>query len=479
MTTPHPNPTDDEWVERTESSVSSTVSSVTLSMAKKTADANTNLVENFFSPFGANKNPSVVYYVIYDWASKVTVFAFNVSCPLLVTKLGDEYFNNTNGKNLWTYLSSGIYIITAICLVTFTSIIEFGCMKRKALVRCSVASAVFLILFVVCYSPSIVTVVLALILSILSKVLYSISNVAYDALLDAVTCDQGRTSYAPHQISSRGFITGYLGMIVFILFALIVEYVAYYPLKVSISLVEGIIPLVLVGLWYWFFTCVVSRGLSQTLGAGPRLRFGPTDLQDDDKTTRDTGNSGIESGPGTNSPVRSAASASRTTFHDGVSTLTMSIQFTRQTDAGIQKISEAPSTCRGEFWFFFKAIGFGFKKGTETQLENIKQLSKYPDLALLFLAFVFLTMGSNTVSVVGAIVVKNILGTSTEDLVICFAIGLTSAILGLWVFRWLQRNLIDLRPKTTIVINVVILAALVLWILFVENNNDLYYIAGW
>jgi hypothetical protein len=53
--------------------------------------------ERLFSPNGADPSRRVVYYVVWDWASKVTVISFNACNPLLITHFGDIALGHGRG----------------------------------------------------------------------------------------------------------------------------------------------------------------------------------------------------------------------------------------------------------------------------------------------------------------------------------------------------------------------------------------------
>ena len=118
------------------------------------------------------------------------------------------------GRILWSYVTVIVNVLTALSFLTFTSVIEYGLMKRKSLFRFALIVCITLILVFVCFTPD--SVYIACILIIIARISQSIAHMSYDALLDAVST---HTHKNPHTISARSVITGYSGMIAFIIFA--------------------------------------------------------------------------------------------------------------------------------------------------------------------------------------------------------------------------------------------------------------------
>ena len=46
-----------------------------------------------FSPFGSDSDIIVVAYVMFEFASRVCIFNFNILSPLLIAELGDQAFD--------------------------------------------------------------------------------------------------------------------------------------------------------------------------------------------------------------------------------------------------------------------------------------------------------------------------------------------------------------------------------------------------
>ena len=244
--------------------------------------------------------------------------------------------------------------------MTFTSILEFGCMKVKAVIRFSFLTALCLVGFIFCFSPN--TIILASILAVGGKVSQSIANIAYDALLDSVS--QGNQA---HAISSRSTVTGYSGMICFLIVAAAVIAAIYFGMHPHPHALwtEGIIPLVLTGLWYFLFLAKISSRLSPSLGQGPPL---PLSLF----STVSIDANGIAETP------------KYSTVND---------------ESHIQNISGgstshqegSKNSCWAQVTNPFRVALFGFVRGTQMQIENMGTLCTYPDLSWFILSFIFLS----------------------------------------------------------------------------------------
>ena len=216
-------------------------------------------IRNIFSPFGADNDIVVVGYVLYEFASRVSIFNFNILSPLLIAELGDQVslcistypfflshsvfmcqcmliffsllslfvshkqdtsrksipvlmyshvlsplekaFPGNKGKIIWGYVTATAAILTVLVYLSLTPVIEYGNMKRETLVGCSLLCSILHIMYIFCFFKG--ALYLAVPLMILAKITQRVSDVAFNALLDVVA--HGKD---PHQISSRCNITG-------------------------------------------------------------------------------------------------------------------------------------------------------------------------------------------------------------------------------------------------------------------------------
>ena len=108
--------------------------------------------------------------------------AFNLSNPLLVNTLGNKKFGEGAGAIIFSYLSVVTSIITALSFLTFTSVMEYETLKRKAVVRFGYVCATGLVCFGIWF-PEGGGIYLASLLSVCCKVTQSIASLANDALL--------------------------------------------------------------------------------------------------------------------------------------------------------------------------------------------------------------------------------------------------------------------------------------------------------
>ena len=253
-------------------------------------------------------------FVFALYRVKVSSFAFGLFQPLLISSLGDALLGNGQGKSLYSFLSAAMSIGTTAAYLSFASLMEFSNMKVTCLYVFGGLVALSFLLFVLCFEPG--AVYLACILAVLGKIAQRVVDVAFEALLDAVVNknkesiplmtspnnDEGNRSptdinsifqadsntisspptHSPcnspsssasqprnaHQISSRSFITGYVGMLTFPLLIGPILYIFYLFLHLDTLWIEGILPLVGIGIWYGLFFLLSRSFLPWNLGAG-------------------------------------------------------------------------------------------------------------------------------------------------------------------------------------------------------------------
>lgn len=247
----------------------------------------------------------------------MTNIAFNICIPLLINTLGNEYFNNdSSGAIVYTYLTSISSIATAICFLTVTNILENFVMKRNMLIISAIIVSICLSLFIFCYNTS--TLYFACALFVIAKISQSLANLSFEALLDDISYSlsisnkskimsndgnnfkvdtatrsdndvnvdttiipinsakeqknenqtqlNNTTMNNTHQISARSTITGYIGMISYVITVIPIIAAVYFTIKPSTSWIEGIIPNFFAGIWYFIFVIIVHRNLPYHLG---------------------------------------------------------------------------------------------------------------------------------------------------------------------------------------------------------------------
>ena len=212
-----------------------------------------------FSPFGSDSDIIVVGYVMFEFASRVCIFNFNILSPLLIAELGDQAFEGKQGKVIWGYVAAIAAILTVLVYLSLTPVMEFGNMKRDTLIKSSYICAVLHICYLLCFFQG--AIYLAIPLMIFAKITQRVSDVAFNALLDVVAHKKDA-----HQISSRCNITGYVGMLLFLAVAAAILWVInslYHPPKLWM---QGTIPVFLTGVWFYGFTRVIDDMLPAILG---------------------------------------------------------------------------------------------------------------------------------------------------------------------------------------------------------------------
>lgn len=355
-------------------------------------------IRKIFSPFGSDSDIIVVAYALYEFASRVSTFNFNILSPLLIADLGDAAFSHGAGKIIWGYVTSTAAIFTVFAYLSLTPIIEFGNLKRHTLIGCSSCCAILHIMYIFCFFSN--AVYLAVPLMILSKISLRVSDVAFSALLDVVSVGKD-----PHQISSRCHITGYIGMLVFLLVSgILLAFISIY-LNPPKMLIQGTIPIFFIGSWYLFFIRLIDLMLPSTIGDGLPM---PKDI---------SSSSGI-----------------------------------------------------------FTSLYNGLKIGLREQLGNLAQVSKFKDLSMFMISFIFLQGAANTAVSVAAIFTVDILHLPVKYVAASMLIGLASAIFGLGVYNNLNRLRI-VTAKQILLINMLVLAAMMGFTAYVDSAMDIYILA--
>lgn len=496
----------------------------------KSSVDNTCIVK-LFSIGGQEAKSDVVHYVMFDWACKVTSIAFNISFPLLITVLGDAKFGDGQGKIVFSYLTTLVSILVSLSYLTFTSIFEYGLMKRKGLSRFAFISSIFLMFFIFCFAND--AIYLACILVIVSRVAQSIAQIAYDSLLDAIS--KGRD---PHSVSTRGYITGYSGMLAFLVYAAPILGVLYGVFKVTALWYEGIVPSVLVGTWYLFFLVQVERNLPRNLGQGLQFPFNKKSTdntthknnyevspqkgnnQDTDRYSRDQGDVPrsphrsfdqlIDSENGQNQESNSSDTWKSTADHtksglsstqhiprrdtddDSPATLSSSrVSFRTIEEVIASKSTNLNTTTENASsehvsitnkilqtvldWYVI--IKFSFVQGSKLQYENIIEATKYRDLSWFIVAFIFLSGSSNTAQSVAVIVAIQILNLGIEIVILATIVGLVSAIAGIAFFKYVIYKK-WLTPKYVIVINTLVIAVVLVFVLYISTASQLLIAAA-
>jgi MFS-type transporter involved in bile tolerance (Atg22 family) len=337
-----------------------------------------------------------------------------------------------------------------------------------------------------------------------------------------------------HQISSRSFITGYVGMVAFGITVLLVLAVIHFVAGVDASFVlYGITPNVSVGLWYLFFGVIVQRNFPIDCGIGPPFPIDGliSDTATSNKQEEASANaqrnmitplstpmtsprasltsaalltkSGTASSQGDESvPTRDVNAETRKErasierhMHSGrvsESVLSMNSDFDNQSipmpktsvdsTASSQQTQTTNTTVTFNtsslnpresytlwgsiYWFFV----YGLEHGTRTQLNNLREFHKFPDLFLFIVAFVFIEGAQNTGVSLAAIIVADIFSVSDSVIVICGGCGLVASILGLYMYKFLNYKG-WLSPKQILMINIVVFIILILGFLFITNSN--------
>eukprot|EP01036_Dinobryon_divergens_P027853 gene27853-36698_t len=218
-----------------------------------------------FSPFGLDSDVTVVGYVLYEFAAKVTNYSFGFLIPILVADLSDMQYGSGKGRIIWGYTTAIFSVTTVLLYLSCTPLMEFGNWKRRALLGSCLIVSISHVLFIFCFSPP--SVILAILLVIVGKTMQRVGDVAFEAFLDIIAIGKD-----PHEISSRSNIMGYSGMLSFIPFAVPVVAIVYFGFKEHSSVwIQGIVPIVCVGVWYLNFLRYIWAMMSPDIGLGPAM----------------------------------------------------------------------------------------------------------------------------------------------------------------------------------------------------------------
>ena len=392
-------------------------------------------LQKLLSPYGLSSEADEVSFCCYEISSKVLVFSFSAFIPLLISKQGDEEFGEGRGKVIWSYTVGAMSIVTLFTYIIFLGVLDFGWIKRKALINASIITALIMTLFIFSFAPS--AIYLSCILAISGKTCQRIADVAFESLIDAVAKDE----LSAHALSSRAQASGFVGVIAFIILVLC-------PIAGSIFLftnlsaiwTNSIIPNILVGLWSLTFALLMNTLLPQDIGKGPPLLLpniictclnsknsiiskNSNHYQDDDDDDNDNDSFDEMMGDKTTSP--SVAS----------STL-------QNNDSCLQFLS-----------FIIKAG----MRGTKEQWNNLAYMKQLPDLTWFYVSAAFTNAATQTASSVIIILAVEVLKLEAWVLGTGFVIALLSAIYGVVCYRYITVHKI-LSVKQVLLINLTVLA---------------------
>lgn len=437
-----------------------------------------------FSIGGADPSIDVVHYVMYDFTIKVTNLSFNIAFPILITTLGDQQFGNNQGRIILSYTIAVSLILTAISFITFTTILEYGHLKRKILFQFSCMTAAFHLLFFLCFNPG--AIYLACALSTGSRVCQAIASVAYDALLDAISRHDPANKRDPHAISSRAFISGYVGILLFFIVLVPVLSVAYFALHLNKKWVQGIIPAVVVGIWYSVFLRQVEKYLPKNLGKGLPLDDAiMISLGMDKKVPVSTFEPKVHAQTSSNPSTISGTQQEHKNNSEFIAqydpaTVTLGGDALTMPD-DVENVDTIPDAKQyfqlNELKKLLMLIKFGFIHGIQLQYENVLEATTYVDLSLLIVAFIFIAGAATTSQSVVVIIATEILHASIGLVAIAAIVLFIAAIFGLIFFKFIVAKQ-WLSPKHVIIINIIIIMLTFGAFLFVSSPLQLLIIAA-
>jgi hypothetical protein len=224
-------------------------------------------------------------------------------------------------------------------------------------------------------------------------------------------------------------------MILFALTLVPIVAVFYFVAHAGILWIEGIIPSVCVGCWYAAFTFIINRHFPRTIGVG---RDFPAELTDITKTHPEL--------------PHALPSQSRPMWE--------------RLRVTVARLKQSLLIAR-----------WGAAKGLVFQLENVSLLGSTRDLSYFFVAYFFLAGSASTALSVATVVAQEVFHANIAYIVAYVLVGLLTAIVGLILFRRLEAAGI-LSPRTILLVNISVMAAILVYVLFVSGVNELFLVTA-
>ena len=395
-------------------------------------------LQNLLSPYGLSSEADEVSFCCYEISSKVLVFSFSAFIPLLISKQGDEEFGEGRGKVVWSYTVGAMSIVTLLTYIIFLGVLDFGWIKRKALINASIVTALIMTLFIFSFAPS--AIYLSCILAISSKTCQRIADVAFESLIDALAKDE----LSAHALSSRAQASGFVGVIVFTILVLCpIAGSIYLFADLSPIWTNSIIPNILVGIWSLIFALLMKTLLPQDIGKGAPLLLPDIvcscfasknsnyyDNKDDDEDDD--------------------------SFDD--------MMFKTASPATLSSTNQDNNSCLQILNFIIKA---GIR-GTTDQWNNIAYMKQLPHLTWFYVSAAFTNAATQTASSVIIILAVEVLKLEAWVLVTGFVIALLSAICGVVFYRYITVHEM-LTVKQVLLVNLFILACVSTVSLFITS----------
>lgn len=254
--------------------------------------------------------------------------------------------------------------------LTFASLLRFSTMKTRCLYFFGSLVALSLLLLLLCFSPG--AVYLACVLAVVGKVSQRLVDVAHESLLDAV-CQTRVPPRDPHQLSARAAVTGYAGMLAFVLAVAPLLALLHFLAGAPALWVELLVPTACAGLWYATWLAAVSTLLPWELGAGPPLPR-------PEGWVEGRGNGAL---------------------------------------------------------LLLRMCWLGLRVGVAQQLDALRLVAGMRDLSLFVAAFIFISGAASTAVSVAAIVASEVLRASLVYIVASALVGLLAATAGLAAYKQL------------------------------------------
>jgi len=372
---------------------------------------------------------------LYDWAESATVLAFNYFIPVYVNEAGRRRGWAAGGKALWAYLTAGATLLTLALFLTVTGAAEYGGLKRAMLRRCTQLGAASMILMLASATPKYIWVVS--ILFIVSKVLNRVSGVAHAGGGGGGRAKEDNNNV--HRVAAQAYMLGYAAMLVYTFLAggaFTIWLPSYFERENSSAYEEAttttsadnesgdssgqttfiwleyLCPAALAGLWWLGFGLLAIKMMTRSSCLGRPFP---------------------------------------------------------EEDFGVMSAFSLPCGSRKDSWL--SILHFSAYRGWHDQRRTIRQIWMMRDLRNVLISFLFLSDSSSTMMSVAAIIATDKLGMSGTLVAQCVALGIAAGVLGLWIFRELNKK--GVGPKPILVINITILSILCLFSPYLRTSIHL------
>ena len=328
-----------------------------------------------------------------------------------------------------------------------------------------------------------------------------IPNISEINSMENIKNSVNNTTQVSHQISARSYMIGYAGMIGYVIATAPILAAVYFTIKPAMIWLVGIIPNTTAGLWYGTFLIIVWRNLLPIVTKELRSNT-QNQIQNNNIfpiVTEPFYNENIKRNSDQNEMINEEqkhVDSNVTKFQWDVlqgdvvemntkkttnsSTNNHTNNNSNSNNNGMNKANNNTiSGCNvfGSVLHIFKFIFASAWTGVKAQIATIRQLPAFRDLSFFICSFIFLSGASSTAVTVASIIATDVLNASAVFLVAALFLGVVTAIIGLFFYRYLHGQGY-LSPKIILVINALIIGTAMVYVLYSKTVIDLFIIAA-